>query len=89
MEREEVLMTNDEFDVLDELYFVQNFDEIIELTSYKPERLLSVLKSLKKNEWIKVLMNADEEWASDDITNDQYLISHFLATKKGLMAHNS
>ncbi|MFY0600463.1 MAG: hypothetical protein JXR03_12395 [Cyclobacteriaceae bacterium] len=82
-------MSDDEFNVLDELYFVQSFDELIALSSYAEAPLLEVLKSLQKQDWIKILKDVDDEWPEANLTDDQIRSSFFLATKKGLLAHNS
>lgn len=89
MEREEVLMTDDEFNVLDELYFVQSFRELVELSGYQESELISVLISLQKKGYVKFLKDVDEEWSVNTLKHDQFLDSYFLATKKGLLAHNS
>lgn len=83
-------MTDDEFNVLDELYFVRSYAELKELVSYSDDALIPILKSLHHQAWIKFLINVDEEWSPDqDLSDQQFLELYFLATKKGLLAHNS
>lgn len=83
-------MTDEEFDVLDELYFVISFEELKETTLMPEEKLISVLKSIYSAGWIKVMETVDDELPKSaiDLTNkaSDYF---FLATKSGLLAHNS
>lgn len=83
-------MTNEEFDVLDELYFIQSFDQLAELTRKMPSELIPVLESIHKKGWIKVMDEIDEELSGEKIdfqnsAKDYY----YLATKEGLLAHNT
>ncbi len=84
-------MTDEEFDVLDELYFIQSFKELMVLTGKSAEELVPVLQSIHSKGWIKVFENVAGEIPLDTIDfqtladNNHY----FLATKSGLMAHNS
>ncbi len=83
-------MTDEEFDVLDELYFVQSFNHLLENCDLGQDLLVKTLERLWGNGWIKVLVNVDEEEKPEivDISKNanQYF---FLATKKGLLAHNT
>lgn len=89
MEREEIQMTDDEFNVLDELYFVQSFEELVKLSGYDPDQLVPIISSLFDQGYIKIFKNMDDEWTVEELTKECYPISFFLATKKGLLAHNS
>ncbi len=82
-------MTDEEFNVLDELYFVIPFSELRNLTEYEDEILIKTLMSLKEKGWIKFLKDVDMEWDEINLTNDQIQQTLFLATKSGLLAHNS
>tara|TARA_A100000171_G_scaffold52642_1_gene72114 strand:- start:48 stop:302 length:255 start_codon:yes stop_codon:yes gene_type:complete len=82
-------MTDKEFDVLDELYFVQPFDAILEETGLAKEELKQVLSGLLNKGWVKCYGDRQAEMpiASKDLGND--LTSYFyLATKEGLLVHN-
>jgi hypothetical protein len=83
-------MSDEEFDVLDELYFVQSFNHLLDNCDLGHELLVKTLENLWKNGWIKVLVNVDEEEKQElvDISKNakQYF---FLATKKVLLAHNT
>lgn len=83
-------MSDAEFDVLDQLYFVTRLDQIQEEVEIIQEELIQVLESLHQKGWIKILETVDDELSTDkiDLKNqaEQYF---FLATKEGLLAHNS
>lgn len=83
-------MTNLEYDVIDELYFVTTFDELEQNLSLSKDELQSVLKTLIQKEWIKCLKDVSEELIFDETEFDQnYSNYYYLATKAGLLAHNS
>lgn len=83
-------MTDDEFDVLDELYFVQSFNQLAELTAKPTIELIPVLEQLYKRGWIKVMSDVDDELPDEEIDFQQGAENYYyLATKKGLLAHNS
>lgn len=82
-------MTDKEFEVLDELYFVQPFDAILEETELVEGELKQVLSELLNKGWVKCYGDRQAEMpiASKDLGNDP--TSYFyLATKEGLLAHN-
>lgn len=83
-------MTDDEFDVLDELYFVTSFEQLLEGTEMDSGKLIQVLKEIYQKGWVKIMETVDDEVSKDkpDLDNkaDGYF---FLATKEGLLAHNS
>ncbi len=82
-------MTDQEFDVLDELYFVQSFAYLKEELSLSVIELKSVLHSLVKQGWIKCLYNMNDEVFEDELDFEKKYEEYFyLASKKGLLAHN-
>ena len=82
-------MSDEEFDLLDELYFVQPFDHLRSELGWEDELILKTLDSLYKKGMIKCLAQPDEERfdAVNILREGKELF--FLATKKGLMAHNT
>ncbi len=83
-------MTDEEFEVLDELYFVQSFKDLVDLTSRESGKLRDILSQLHQKGWIRILDGVDDEVPKDRVD----LINHFedyfyLASKEGLMAHNT
>ncbi len=83
-------MTDNEFDVLDELYFVQSFHELVELTGKEDTKLRKILSALYKKGWIRVFKDIDNEVPKDQLDIMLYAQDYsFLASKEGLMAHNT
>lgn len=82
-------MSDEEFDLMDELYFVQPYAYLVETLGWEEELLLSTLQRLYSQGFVKCLDDPDTErfGAVDVIKEGKDL--HFLATKKGLMAHNT
>lgn len=74
---------------MDELYFVQSYDYLKKELDWEDEKLLATLQMLLEKEWIKCFTSPEEEiFKNYDIKNHgkDYF---YLATKKGLMKHNS
>jgi hypothetical protein len=82
-------MTEDEFDLLDELYFVQHFDYLKETLGWEVHRLLTTLQSLHEKSFIKCLKAPDDEIFDKINFHTQGTHLYYLATKKGLMEHNA
>lgn len=82
-------MSEREFDLLDELYFVQDYEFIKISLGWEDEVLFATLNSLYQAGMIKCLTGPDTERfdAVDLYSEGKNLF--YLATKKGLMAHNS
>jgi hypothetical protein len=82
-------MTDEEFDLLDELYFVHSYQEIKEQLSWEDDILVRTLKKLLEKEWIRCFKNVTEEIFGSEIRlNNEFQSYHYLATKAGLLAHN-
>lgn len=82
-------MSDQEFDLLDELYFVQNYDFIKESLGWDDGLLQTTLNSLYQSGLIKCLTTPDSErFDVVDIFSEGKNL-YYLATKKGLMAHNT
>lgn len=83
-------MSEQEFCVLDELYFLQSFHELSQLTGLLPEELKLVLADMLQRGWVKCLRSREGE---EPVANNEYLQHYssyfYLATKAGLLAHNS
>jgi hypothetical protein len=82
-------MTEEEFDLLDELYFVKKFDELTETLRWEKDALKEALWNVIQKEWVKCFLDLTEiEEPSFQIYLTEYLNYQYIATKKGLLAHN-
>lgn len=82
-------MSDTEFDLLDELYFVQAYDFIKASLGWEDGILLETLNSLYQSGMIKCLSTPDtERFDVVDVFAEGKKL-YYLATKKGLMAHNT
>lgn len=82
-------MTDEEFDLLDELYFVQPFSYLKETLAWEDELLLATLQSLYEKAYIKCLTEPDTEIFDQVDFKGTGKDLFYLATKKGLMEHNA
>ncbi|MBV6645671.1 MAG: transporter [Cyclobacteriaceae bacterium] len=82
-------MTDAEFDVLDELYFVTSFEELSSSSDLTTEVLIHTLWQLYEKGWVKIMSSVDEELESDQVDQGKFFEYWFLASKKGLLAHNT
>lgn len=82
-------MSDAEFELLDELYFVQSYEYLRDSLGWQDQVLLNTLNSLYLDGLIKCLETPDEErFDLVDIFQEGKDL-YYLATKKGLMAHNA
>ena len=83
-------MKEEEYIVLDELYFVVPYSELKSSLEISQGKLISILESLWNKGWLRCYDGLDNELDihTADIHNhfDKY---HYLASKEGLMAHNT
>ena len=82
-------MTELEFDVLDELYFVLSYSQLAEACQLDDSDLVATLEILYQKGWLKVLQTVDEEAREPLELTRLYHSYYYLASKKGLHAHNS
>lgn len=82
-------MSETEFELLDELYFVQHYSYIKEALKWEDDRILDTLKSLHDQGLIKCLRSPDEEIFGTVNFMEEGDSLFYLATKKGLMVHNT
>ncbi len=81
-------MSDEEFDLIDELYFVQPYSHLVETLGWENDLILRTLESLQDKGWIKCLRSPDEEIFSKIDFQQEATNLFFLATKEGLMKHN-
>lgn len=82
-------MTDLEFDLMDELYFVQPYAQLQTALGWGDLVLLQTLKLLYSQGYIKCLKTPDKEIFDEIDWQYQGRDLLYLATKKGLMAHNT
>jgi hypothetical protein len=82
-------MSDEEFDVLDELYFVQNYAFLQEALGWEDRQLLNTLTLLVEKGWVKCFTEPDQECFESLNLQEVGKELLYLATKKGLMAHTS
>ena len=81
-------MSDVEFDILDELYFVISFEDLQNQLGMDEKDLTEHLRGIFKKGWLRVfndLASAADITFSEQKVKDSFL----LASKSGLKAHNS
>ncbi|MEO9964443.1 MAG: transporter [Reichenbachiella sp.] len=83
-------MSDLEFDILDELYFLIHFDDLKKALGLSDEDLKPLLSKMARKKWLRCYSEPDVELdaASIDIEIG-YRNYYYLASKEGLKAHNS
>lgn len=82
-------MSDLEFDVLDELYFVISFTDLQKATGLPGKELKEILLTLFRRGWLKVFKSISEELSEDTFDLDSDVQNYYyLASKAGLLAHN-
>ncbi len=82
-------MNEEEFDLIDELYFVQPYSYLKETLHWEDEKLLAILQGVVEKEWVKCFYSPDEEvFEKPDLLREGKNL-FYLATKKGLLRHNT
>lgn len=83
-------MNEYEFSVIDELYFVKSYKDLQEATGFSDSALKFALLNLIEKEWINYYTELDglQNPQLADISKSLEKL-FFLASKKGLMAHNT
>jgi len=84
-------MTDFEFEILDELYFINSFHELMKCINCSEAQLLITIQDLYQRGLIKLVEPVEGDRIPEnlfDISSDPTRY-HFLITKEGLLAHNS
>jgi len=83
-------MTDIEFQILDELYFLQSYSYLTKTVGISEAELKTGLKSLLQKGWIRCYKTPSEEIEFPNRHFDsEYWSYYYLASKTGLLAHNS
>lgn len=82
-------MTDDEYELLDELYFTASLAQLLDTLAWERNRVVSTLQSLAEKGWLKCVSLHDGQDLPDSVSiPTQPEAYHYLATKAGLFAHN-
>lgn len=84
-------MSDQEYDLLDELYFVVSYTDLQKEVKMKDKELQKLLLTLIDRGWVLCFKaGTDTEVVPVHATFDQLASQYsYLASKKGLLAHNS
>lgn len=83
-------MTNQEYDILDELYFLTSFQFLQENVGAKSLKLEQILWKLIVKDWVLCHQDGDVEITPTKTKfESEFGNYHYLASKKGLLAHNA
>lgn len=83
-------MTDDEYNIIDELYFVTSYQDLKEGSGLSDDVLKMNLLSLVENGLVRVYKSVDEASEIEQINlNDHFRNYFYLASKKGLFEHNT
>jgi len=82
-------MTNTQYEIIDALYFVIHFDELLAQLDLDEGLLVVELHKLHQKGWIRVYDTINQELENHALLDDRIIKYQFLASKQGLIAHNS
>lgn len=82
-------MSDLEYEVLDELYFVQSYSDLRNSLGWDDQMLRETLGKLFEKKWIRCYQNPTHELFGEEIDMEtKYHTYFYLASKAGLFAHN-
>ena len=83
-------MTQEEFDIIDALYFMTSYEQLAKDISIKKSELDENLQELIKKGWINAFEHPDAlPLQPEELKIEIFEKLYFLASKKGLLEHNS
>lgn len=83
-------MSDLEYDILDELYFLIHFNDLKANLGLSDEDLKPILMKMVRKNWLRCYTQPDIELEAADIDIEiNFRNYHYLASKEGLKAHNS
>ena len=83
-------MSDDEFDVIDELYLLQHYRDLSKALKWGDQKLEQVLLILIEKGWVRCYESPEIELEKfEGKSSDGLSEYYFLASKEGLLAHNS
>ena len=82
-------MTNIEYAIIDELYFVISFKELLAQLDFDKELLENELRKLYQKGWIRIYDGIDKELENHVLLDESFSKYRFFVSEKGLSEHNS
>lgn len=82
-------MTDNEFALLDELYFISNSEMLIASTKLNIDEIKLIMCTLLQKGFIKILYQNEEIEISEEKLLSNFETYQYIASKKGLLAHNT
>ena len=67
-------MTDLEFDVLDELYFVTPYKDLVSNLDLSEKEVLQTLKQLNEKKWVKCFINESDELLPDEVDLENNIV---------------
>ncbi len=84
------IMNELEFEILDQIYFVESFAKIQQAVGADEITLKNTLKTMIEKGWVKCFLNHFSDVViSTENFEENFRNYYYLATKEGLLAHNS
>lgn len=78
------------YDIIDELYFITTFDQLLSSIGLEEQVVKEKIWELIEIQHVKAMVNYDNELELNKETfENNFRIYHYIATKKGLMWHNT
>jgi hypothetical protein len=82
-------MSEAEYDIMDQLYFVTSYGDIKDFSGVNEPVIIAVLWKFIKIGWVKCFDGPEKEVElTEDDFNTNFEKYHYLASKQGLLAHN-
>ncbi len=83
-------LSEHEYEIIDELYFLVSFEELLKILPMDKDVLKQGLGNLVDKRWVKCYNNPEQDVDFHDVDfENQFDKYHYLATKEGLFIHNS
>jgi len=84
-------MTDIEFDILDELYFMIHFEALMKNVNMSLDEMNIQLRIMIEKEWVSIFEDdiSAEILYDNEKFEENFKSYYYLATKKGLFEHNS
>ena len=82
-------MSEAEYDIMDQLYFVTSYEDIKNLSQVEESLVTEVVWRFISRGWIKCFEGPENEiTVTEDDFKTNFNKYHYLASKQGLLAHN-